>query len=118
MLKRSTITMLAFLAIALFGAGTARADTSFSCTVTRVLEWADRVDVACSNTITINGDLVQFFAIAKTDAARASRWMSTAVSALLAGKPFVVLFGDTPAGNIPNCPSNNCRTPYAFGVQR
>jgi hypothetical protein len=76
MRKRSTITMLAFLAIALFGAGTARADTSFSCTVTRVL---DRVDVACSNTITINGDLVQFFAIAKTDAARASRWMSTAV---------------------------------------
>ena len=118
MLKKSSITIVVFLATAVLGAGTARAETPFYCTVTRVLEWADRVDIACSNSITINGDVVQFLAIAKTDAARASRWVSTAVSALLAGKPFLVIFGDTPAGNIPGCPSYNCRTPHVFGLQR
>ena len=117
MLTRPRTFIAALLFASAAGAGIAKADTIMSCMVGRVIEWSDRVDVYCSNSVTVNGGaLVQFFAIAKTDPDRANRWVSMASSALLSGKSFEVIFKDNGADNVSNCPLSNCRTPYAFGL--
>lgn len=90
----------------------------FRCNVTRVLEWNDRVDVACSNSININGAVISYFAISKADTTRAQRWISLATSALLSGNPFYTYFDDSGSTNLETCSSWNCRTPITFGIQK
>lgn len=96
---------------------TARADTWWSCQAIEVMEFSNRIHVRCSNTITLNGNVVRWLAIPKTDQNRASRFMSAGTAAILSGKYFRVVVPESSATNTSGCLASDCRTPSAFGVR-
>lgn len=90
-----------------------------SCVVRSVVERTDGVRVECLVPVTLgNGNHITYFAIPTTDAARAARFVSLGLAALLSNKPFFVDtplgFGIAPAG----CSLYDCRVPTEFGVLR
>lgn len=95
----------------------ARADTYFNCDAIEVFEFSSRIHVRCANTVTLDGDVVRWIAIAKTDADKANRFSSFATAAILSGKSFRVLLPESSATNVSGCLVGDCRTPVAFGLR-
>jgi len=112
-----TLSALALAAAGLMGSvQTARADW-FECNATEVFEFVgSRIHVRCSNTITLNGNVIRFLAI-PTTAAHANRFTSEGQAAVLSGKKFVVDIPASSATNTAGCWSGDCRTPTVFGVK-
>jgi hypothetical protein len=88
----------------------------FSCQPTEVIEFGNRIHVRCSNTVTLDGDVVRYVAIGKSDNATSARFVSLGNAALLSGKVFRVYLATTSASNTTGCLASDCRTPAAFGV--
>lgn len=95
----------------------ASADTWFECNATQVTEASNRVVARCSNTLITGGSNVIFFAIDKTDAARASRFIGMANAAVLSKQPFLVYAPTFSTTNTAGCQASDCRTPTSFGVR-
>jgi hypothetical protein len=112
----SLLLLSAFIASIALPA-TAKADTWFSCQAIEVMEFSNRIHVRCSNTITVDGDVVRWLAISKTDQDRASRFFSAGTSAILSGKFFRVVIPESSSTNVSGCLASDCRTPSAFGVR-
>jgi hypothetical protein len=115
-IKRALLTLCAAAFLALAPA-VARADTWFECTPIQVTEASNRVDVLCSNSLPLSADTIIYVAIAKTDVAKASRFVSMATAAVLSGQIFRALVPTSSATNTAGCDPNNCRTPSTFGLR-
>lgn len=116
-MNRITTLLTAFaVAAATWSPGIARADAWYECQADQVLEQSNRVSVRCKSSFSINGNSVSFFAIDKTDVARASRFISMGTSAVLAAQVFLVYAPDSTATNTSGCASD-CRTPSSFGLR-
>jgi hypothetical protein len=111
------IVLTAALAAGTLTASTARADW-FICTPDQVGDWTNgtRVLVRCSNTITLNGNVVRFLMLSTTDQARANRFITLAQSALLSNKRFSADVPVSSTTNVSGCNAGDCRTPVSFNI--
>ena len=118
-MKNKHISLIPILATAFiaFAPSEARADGWYECQADQVLEQSNRVRVRCKNVLSINGNNVTFFAIDKTDATKASRFVSMASASVLSGQLFIVFAPDSSATNVSGCDAGNCRTPTTFGLR-
>ncbi len=120
-MAKATIFSLGILsAIVLKPSLASAADHWFRCAPVNVVEITGaqpRVHVYCSNSITLNGNVVRFIAIGTGDQARANRFITFANAALLSGKRFIAAVSDSATTNVPGCSADQCRTPSQFGLE-
>jgi hypothetical protein len=114
---KATITITALALPMAVEQREARADFH-SCQAEEVIELDNRVSVRCTNSIMLNGNVVVYVAIAKTDVARTGRFISLAQAALLSGRPFFVDLPVSSTSNVTGCAATDCRTPLFFGLKK
>jgi len=89
----------------------------FQCTPTEVAVYTSRIHVRCSAGAKDGSANIWFWAVSTADAQRANRFMSTATTALVAGRNIRLSFnaGDT-SGTSFGCLAKDCRTPWAITI--
>lgn len=108
--------LLVLALVSCFVSTEARADW-FSCNPTEVVTFSgSRIHVACSNSITLNGNVVRYIALAVTHA-EADAFLRAGQAALLSGLYFFVDLPVAATTNVPSCRAVDCRTPANFGVR-
>lgn len=116
-IARKLITSIFASSTVLLGmTGVALADT-WDCSPAEVFEFpGQRIHVGCSNSMPGNPN-VKFVAVPVTDAASASRFVSLANAAFLAGKTFRVLVNATSSTATAGCGTSDCRIATGFGIR-
>jgi hypothetical protein len=103
------------LAIALTLPAVAHA-TLFSCRPFQVIEYSDRINVSCRNSIALGSDTVTELAIPNNNDLRAQRYVAQATAAVMARDVFRVDVPESSSSNTSGCGTSDCRTPGRFGV--
>ena len=108
-----------------FTAPTVVTATDFSCSPIEVAVYAhkassaylDRIHVRCSAPAMDGKDSIWFWAVSTSDAQEANRFLSTASTALVAGRKLKFSFdpGDTRGASF-GCLAHDCRIPWAIVI--
>lgn len=108
-----TVAALA-LAVAVGGSPVAVRADLYTCTPVEVGVYSNRVHVKCAS-YALDGTAIWFFAVPTSDTGNSNRFLTTANSALVSGRPLAVLYnaGDT-SGAAWGCAADNCRSIWGF----
>ena len=113
---RKIFILLVFLVVQIaLGLPTFAAD--FVCEPTEVAVYKSRIHVKCSTSATDGQATIWFWAVSTADTDHANHFLSTATTALIAGRNLKISYtpGDT-SGQSFGCQANDCRVPWAITI--
>ena len=123
MTKTNSVSRIAHLVLIsgtllAFGASTSPSHAATAnCAPADVTVFNDRIHVRCIDKTTDGANAIYFFAVPTTDATRANRFMTMAMSALVSGRRVVINFTSGASGASYGCQVADCRPVDFFGIQ-
>ncbi len=114
-IARLALTAGALLA---FGASASPAHAgTASCVPADVTVFNERIHVRCSDKTTDGASAIYYFAVPTSDATRANRFMTMAMSALVSGRRLNINFTNGASGASYGCQVADCRPADSYGIQ-
>lgn len=87
------------------------------CAPADVTVFNERIHVRCADKTTDGTNAIYFFAVPTTDATRANRFMTLAISALVSGRRVTINFTNGASGASYGCQVADCRPADFFGIK-